>query len=70
MTVVEFAMDVSSIASLATSMSETANNQAVGIAVLKKAMSIESAGALALVNAIPSAASLPANLGQNINIAV
>ncbi|HSB97275.1 MAG TPA: YjfB family protein [Spongiibacteraceae bacterium] len=63
-------MDVSSIASLATNLSETATNQSVGIAVLKKAMNIESAGALALINAIPSAANLPANLGQNINIAV
>lgn len=63
-------MDVSSIASLATNLSETSTNQSVGIAVLKKALNIESAGALALIQAIPNAANLPANLGQNINIAV
>ena len=66
-------MDVAGIASLSTNLSETATNQAVGIAVLKKAINLESAGALALINAIPalpSSASLPVNLGQNINIAV
>ena len=65
-------MDVSSIASLATDLSATATNQSVGIAVLKKAINLESTGALALINAIPPipSANLPVNLGQNINIAV
>jgi hypothetical protein len=65
-------MDVAGIASLSTNLSETATNQSVGIAVLKKAINLESAGALALINAIPSipSANLPVNLGQNINIAV
>lgn len=65
-------MDVAGIASLSTNLAETATNQAVGIAVLKKAINLESAGALALINAIPSipSANLPINLGQNINIAV
>lgn len=62
-------MDTSSIASLATSMASTATGQAVGVAVLKKAMDIEANGALALLQAIPPvpAANLPAHLGQNIN---
>lgn len=63
-------MDVSGIASLATSLSANKTDQQVGIAVLKKAMDVESAGATALINAIPqvpSAANLPPNLGQNIN---
>jgi hypothetical protein len=63
-------MDVTSIASLATNLSTAKVDQEIGIAVLKKAMDIESAGAMALINAIPSATNLPANLGQNINIAV
>lgn len=63
-------MDVMNIASLATDMSAAKTNQQVGIAVLKKAIDVEAAGATALINAIPSAANLPANLGQNINIAV
>ena len=62
-------MDTSSIASLATSMASTATGQAIGVAVLKKAMDIEANGALALLQAIPPVrtANLPAHLGQNIN---
>ena len=62
-------MDTSSIASLATNMAATATGQAVGVAVLKKAMDIQASGAAALLQAIPPApaANLPPHLGQNIN---
>jgi len=45
----------------------------VGIAVLKKSIDIQSQAAMTLINAIPqppqqSSASLPPNLGQNINV--
>ena len=45
---------------------------AVGVAVLKKAIDIEAQSAMALIAALPqppqqSAANLPSNLGQNIN---
>jgi hypothetical protein len=62
-------MDTSGIASLATNMAASATDQAVGIAVLKKAMDIEASGAATLLQAIPSAsaANLPPHLGQNIN---
>ena len=45
----------------------------VGIAVLKKSIDIQSQAAMTLISAIPqpqqqSAANLPPNLGQNINI--
>ncbi|CAG0937865.1 hypothetical protein GALLN_00026 [Gallionellaceae bacterium] len=45
----------------------------VGMAVLKKAMDIEARSSMALINAIPqppqqSAANLPPNLGQNVNV--
>ena len=62
-------MDVNGIASLATSMAAERNGQAIGIAVLKKALDIQSSSALALLNAIPAVPSvnLPAHLGQNIN---
>lgn len=45
-------------------------NDAIGLAVLKKAMNIEAQGVMALINAIPQPASssLPPNLGQNINV--
>ena len=64
-------MDVTGIASVATEMSNFNTQQVVGIAVLKKAMDINAAGALALIEAIPdntqTASNLPINLGQNIN---
>lgn len=64
-------MDVNGIAGLVTSMAEFSANQAVGIAVLKKAIDSNAAGALALIEAIPDAnqtsASLPQHLGQNVN---
>ena len=53
-------------------IAQTASDN-VGMAVLKKAMDSETQGAMALINAIPqppqpSAANLPPNLGQNINV--
>lgn len=63
-------MDVTSIANVATTMAETSTNQAVSIAVLKKAMDLSAAGALALIEAIPDNTpiqNLPSHLGQNIN---
>jgi hypothetical protein len=45
----------------------------VGLTILKKAINIEAQSAMVLINSIPqppqqSAANLPPNLGQNINI--
>ncbi|TAK92181.1 MAG: putative motility protein [Burkholderiaceae bacterium] len=64
-------MDTSSIAALATSMSQAALNQQVGVAVLKKALAVQQQSALALLAALPSppaASNLPPHLGQNINV--
>ncbi|UJP04910.1 MAG: YjfB family protein [Nitrosomonas sp.] len=63
-------MDISGIANLATAMSNARTEQAVGIAVLKKAIDLEAAGALALIEALPDISAtqnLPAHLGQRIN---
>jgi len=63
-------MDVTGIANVATTMAEANTNQAVSIAVLKKAMDLNAAGALALIEAIPDTQpkqNLPPHLGQNIN---
>lgn len=63
-------MDVSSIAQAATTIAETGNKQAVGIAVLKKAQDIQASSASALIEAIPpvpSSPRLPAHLGNTIN---
>lgn len=62
-------MDVSNIPALSTAMSQTAVKQQVEISTLKKAMEIQEAGALALINAIPPvpSAGLPDGTGQIIN---
>jgi hypothetical protein len=62
-------MDITAIASLASNVAATAPSDAVGVAVLKKALDIEAANALALVQALPDIPSvnLPAHLGQNID---
>lgn len=62
--------DVGSIAQLSTTMAETGNRQAVGVAVLKKAQEIQSSTATALIEAlppVPAAPSLPSHLGNRIN---
>jgi hypothetical protein len=62
-------MDVSSIASLASSISDSRANEAVGMLVLKKALDAQSSGAQTLIDAIPAAPSsnLPPHLGQSVN---
>jgi len=64
-------MDVTDIANVATAMITTSTNQAIGIAVLKKAIDLSTEGALALIEAIPDNQSfiqnLSSHLEQNIN---
>ena len=62
-------MDVTSIANLATSMSQARAGQEIGIAVLKKAIDISASTATALIDALPEPISRnqPSHLGQNIN---
>lgn len=64
-------MDVNGIAGVATAMAELNTSQAVGTAVLKKAMDLNATSALALIEALPdvsqSAANLPSHLGRNVN---
>lgn len=62
-------MEVKSIASLATTIANTATNQAVGVSVLKKAIDIQASSAAAMLEALPPAtsANLPSHLGQRIN---
>ena len=59
-------MDISGVQT-ASIASNVGQNDAVGIAVLKKAMDIQEQSALQLIQSIPE---LPDNLGQNINIKV
>ncbi len=58
---------VTGIASLATGLAQERLAQQVSMAVLKKALDVEAAGALALVQALPPPVLLPAHLGQNID---
>ena len=60
-------MDVTAIASVATDLAATRLQQEVSTTVLKKAMDISASNAMALIEALPSAANLPAHLGQNVN---
>ncbi|MDQ1817576.1 YjfB family protein [Massilia scottii] len=60
-------MDVSGIASLATSMAQTGIKQEVGYAVLKKAQQMEGQVAAQLIDALPQSPRLPSNLGNTIN---
>lgn len=62
-------MEVNAIASLATSMEQAKTGQAIGIAVLKKALDAQSSSALALLQALPPVTSvnLPSHLGQTVN---
>lgn len=62
-------MDVNNIANLATTIATSATNQAVGVAVLKKANDIQATSAQALIAALPptTSANLPAHIGQNVN---
>ena len=59
-------MDVSNIASLATSMAQQRTDSEVSLTVFKKAIDIQSEMATALIDAIPRV-NLPTHIGQNIN---
>lgn len=58
---------VSGITSLATAMSQERIAQDVSIALVKKAIDLQAAGALALIEALPAVTNLPANLGNSVD---
>lgn len=63
-------MNVSAIGSLSTNLSTAKTDQAIGIAVLKKALDSETSTASALLDAlpkVPTTSNLPPNLGRTIN---
>lgn len=62
-------MNMGNISAAASSVSQAQTGAAVQIAVLKKAINVEGAGALALVqSAVAAMPSNPAHLGQNIDV--
>lgn len=63
-------MDISSVGSLTTALTQTQNGDAVSTLVLKKAIDIQEQGALQLLQALPQVANNPPNLGNSIDIKV
>jgi hypothetical protein len=64
-------MDVTALASLATNVSQAKTGDAIQLAVLKKAMDLESQGAQQLVQAATqTTASNPPNLGNSVDLFV
>lgn len=62
-------MDSSSIAGMASSIANTQTDTAVGVAVLKKALDIQSQNAMQLIQSLPqpTPASNPPNLGNGVD---
>ncbi|HVL74866.1 MAG TPA: YjfB family protein [Noviherbaspirillum sp.] len=62
-------MDVNTIAHLATTLASTATNQAVTVAVAKKAQQVQASSAAAMVAALPpvTSANLPAHIGRHVD---
>lgn len=62
-------MDAVSIATLASDMSQTRTQNAVQLAVLKKAIDIEAQGAMQLVQAaVQATPTNPPNLGNSVDV--
>ena len=62
-------MDIAAIASLSTQLSQARASQTAELLVLKKAMQVQEATAMTLIQSLPTpASSLPPHLGQNVNI--
>ena len=62
--------EINSVANFATTQKSDETQDAVGIAVLKKAIDVQASTATALIEALPPAtpaSNLPPHLGRNIN---
>ena len=61
-------MDISSVGSISSAVSQAQTGDAVAIAVLKKAIDLQAQGALQLIASLPQpATNSPPNLGQGVN---
>jgi hypothetical protein len=61
-------MDISSLGSLTSALSQAQTGDAVSTLVLKKAMDIQAQSALQLLQALPQLPSNPPNLGNFVDI--
>jgi hypothetical protein len=63
-------MDISSASSLSSALSQVDSRDAVGTAVLKKAIDIQEQNAMQLLEALPQVTSNPPNLGNAVDVKV
>lgn len=63
-------MDISSVGSLSTALSQATGSDAVGTLVLRKALDIEQQNAQQLLQALPQVSSNPPNLGNSVDVKV
>lgn len=61
-------MDISSVGSLSTALTQAQTGDAVGTLVLKKAMDIQEQSAMQLLQALPQPPSNPVHLGNSIDV--
>ncbi len=61
-------MDVSSVASASSALSQAQTGDAVSTLVLKKAIDIQAQNALQLLQALPPVTSNPTNLGNSVDV--
>ena len=61
-------MDVSSIGSLSTALTQAQTGDAVSTLVLKRAMEIQAQSAMQLLQALPQVTNNPPNLGNGIDV--
>lgn len=62
-------MDVAALSAVASAMRAQQVGDAVAVSVLRKALDVQVAGAVALLQALPPPApALPANLGTHLNV--
>ena len=61
-------MDVSSVGSLSTALSQSQTGDTVSTIVLKKAINIQEQNAMQLLQAIPQPPSNPPHLGNSVDI--
>lgn len=63
-------MDIASVSSLSTALSQAKAGDAVGTLVLKKAIDIEAQSALKLLETVPAVSNNPEHLGNSIDVKV
>lgn len=63
-------MDIAGLVNLATQMSQQRTAASAEMLMLKKAMDVQKSTATQLIASVTPSESLPAHLGQNVNIVV